>query len=267
MKAVISDYNWIENEIKESWVGHHFSSYQIFDKFHREVWINNPDVIHQKNSGQNIYDLLDYIINNYETLEDKLFFSRGCLLFPKLQKKPLSSGNCSKERFLTKLKSKEPLVEVNDYGENDVDGIFNKIENDGYFEKVTSWWFRFHQGKYYFSFKIFLKDLFGEKYKKKYIRYSPGAAYIINKELIQQYPKNLYINLRFLVSWECIVGEAHMLERTFYELFVNKKSISNFYLMNTNDFQKKIKFRQFQTILWNNIMHPLLRLKTKVFSG
>lgn len=264
VKAVISDYNWIDEDISKTWIGINFKSFIIYDKYHRNAWNNNNKIIRQKNVGQNVYDMLDYIVNNYEKLDGRTFFARGCLIFPKGRKKPLSNGNCYEKNLWSKFDLKEPVIEVHDYSYQDVDGYFNKIEGKAYFEKIDNWWFRFHPGKYYFSFTTFLKDLYGGVNNKKYIRFSPGVSYIVHRDAILQYPKQLYINLRFLVSWGCVVGEAHTLERAMYELLSSKREISDFYLLETSEFKKKLKFRRYQTFCWNCFLRPLYLLWTKI---
>ena len=47
----------------------------------------------------NVYDLFDFIINNYEDLPDRTFFCRACITFPQGRSKPKSNGNCSLEEI------------------------------------------------------------------------------------------------------------------------------------------------------------------------
>lgn len=112
IKFVISDYNWLDSNLEKCWFNEFTSDYIIYDKFHRFKESNN--LIRQKNVGQNVYDLFDFIINNYEDLPDRTFFCRSCITFPQGRPKPKSNGNCSLEE-IRRLINKDGLVEVNDY--------------------------------------------------------------------------------------------------------------------------------------------------------
>ena len=111
-KFVISDYNWLDKDLSKAWFSELTSDYIIYDKFHRFEESNK--VIRQKNVGQNVYDMFDFIVNNYENLPEKIFFCRSCITFPKGRPRPKSNGNCSLEE-IRRLISKDGLVEVHDY--------------------------------------------------------------------------------------------------------------------------------------------------------
>ncbi len=112
IKFVISDYNWLDKDLSKAWFNEFTTDYIIYDKFHRLEESNK--VIRQKNVGQNVYDMFDFIVNNYEALPDKIFFCRSCITFPKRRSGTKSIGNCSLKQ-IRKLISKDGLVEVNDY--------------------------------------------------------------------------------------------------------------------------------------------------------
>ena len=112
IKLVVSDYNWLDSDLSKAWFSELSSDFIIYDKFHRLQ--ESKNVIRQKNVGQNVYDMFDFIVNNYDDLPEKTFFCRSCITFPKGRKKPKSNGNCSLEE-IKRLISKEGLVEMNDY--------------------------------------------------------------------------------------------------------------------------------------------------------
>lgn len=265
IKAIISDYNWLEDDLNKSWVAKYFKNFVILDKYHRPHWSNDCRVISQENVGQNIYDMLDYVINNYENLPEKMLFARGCLLFPQGRKKPLSNGNCSSGVLEYKLSKTCNIIQVHNYGKDLTDGIFNYVDDGIYAEKVSSWWFISHPGRYYYSHKKFLNDLYLKKNRIKYTRFSPGASYIIHRDVILKYPKNLYLNLRYLVAWDCVVGEAHLLERNLYEIFTAREEFSNLYLGDHDTFRKVMNKRIYVTNFWNNTIYPLRKLIKRWF--
>ena len=101
-KIIISDYGWLDIPIENSWLKKLSINYLIFDKKHRLP--TSFQVVHQKNVGQNIYDIFDYIYQNYNNLEEILIFCRACIMFPK--NRPDVNGNCSENKFLVLFKTK-----------------------------------------------------------------------------------------------------------------------------------------------------------------
>ena len=117
---VVSDYNWLPDNIEDSWVHKNFSNYLIYDKFHR--FEENDRVVKQKNVGQNHYDMFDFIVTNYDNLPEIIVFCRAACIFPKdigtprrdLDGNVLSNGNCVMETFL-ELASKKVFTEIQDF--------------------------------------------------------------------------------------------------------------------------------------------------------
>jgi len=261
IKFVISDYNWLNPDLSKAWFNEFTSDYLILDKFHR---LNRSDnVVWQKNVGQNVYDMFDYIVENYDNLPEKIFFCRACITFPQGRSKPLSNGNCSLEK-IRKIINKEGLIEVNNYSEldkykklnnlfkysrkNDKFKIinFNKLtifekinfkinryptsfcnSKEGYLEINNNWYIKYFKTRFFRSFDRFMSSFFEDYNKKRYIRFSPGCNYIIPSENIYKYPKDLYIRLRSLVDYSPVVGEAHILERALYLIFKGKLKYKN----------------------------------------
>ncbi len=112
IKFVISDYNWLDSNLENCWFKEFTTDYLIYDKFHRFQTSNK--VVRQKNVGQNVYDMFDFIVENYENLPNKIFFCRSCITFPKGRSRPKSNGNCSLKE-IRRLINKDGLVEVHDY--------------------------------------------------------------------------------------------------------------------------------------------------------
>ena len=82
-KIIVSDYGWLDLPIEKSWIFKTKLDFHILDKKHRIKLDKN--ISHQKNVGQNIYDIFDYIYKNYDDLED-ILICRGCIMFPKNRK-------------------------------------------------------------------------------------------------------------------------------------------------------------------------------------
>ena len=253
IKFVISDYNWLNADLSKAWFNEFTSDYIILDKFHR--FSKSDNVVWQKNVGQNVFDMFDYIVENYDNLPEKIFFCRSAITFPQGRSKPLTNGNCSLEK-IRKLINKEGLIEVNNYSDLEKYKILNKTfkysrkmdkfkiinpnkvnlfekfkfkinkyptsfcnTKEGYLEINNNWYIKHYKFKFFRSFDILMKSLFENYSHKRYIRYSPGCNYIIPSANIYKYPKDLYLRLRSLVDYAPVVGEAFILERALYLIF------------------------------------------------
>ena len=204
---VVSDYNWLPDKIEDSWVYKYTDNYLIYDRFHR--FKENDKVKWQKNVGQNIYDIFDFICTHYDNLPEVTIFCRACIFFPKNNKKPLSYGNCSEERFRS-LMNNETFTELHDFGPEVHTGgsICSRILNffrtgkilpsskageDGSFLEINnSWYFRHYKGKYFNNLNDFLREIYVNPIIPEYVRFSPGGNYIIPRENILKYSKNFY---------------------------------------------------------------------------
>lgn len=233
-KIIISDYGWLPDNIEESWIYKTNFEFKIYDKKHRLNFKKYKEVIYQKNVGQNIYDILDHIIENYYNLDEITIFCRGCILFPKNRKKPLSNGNCSEKKFFELIK-KEKFTEIHDYESEIQNGTSSYVSKDGgYYEKNTSWYLRKHKPKFFITYNLFMTYIFSNYEKLNYVRFSPGAAYLIPKKNILYYDIKFYKVIKKFVSWNAVVGDAHIVERALYYIFSNtytqRKSYSNVFL-------------------------------------
>ena len=222
---VVSDYNWLPENIKDSWVHKYTDNYLIYDKYHR--FEESDKVKHQLNVGQNIYDLLDFIITHYEELPECTIFCRSCIMWPKDSGTPrldengnkLSNGTCGEERF-HELMNNNTFTELHDFGPEVHNGIGSKMAEDGGFLEINnSWYFNEIPYRHFNNTNTFLLDVFVNPVLPEYIRFSPGGSYIIPRDTILKYSKNFYEQIRSLLTWDAVVGEAHMIERCLYTFF------------------------------------------------
>ena len=72
---VITDYNFLPDKIEESWVYEYTDNYLIYHKAHR--FEESEKIKHQLNTGANIYDIFDFITNNYYNLPEIIIFCKG----------------------------------------------------------------------------------------------------------------------------------------------------------------------------------------------
>jgi len=216
--VVVSDYNVLPDNIEDSWVHKFCNNYLIYDRAHR--WEESNNTKRQLNLGQNIYDIFDFILTHYDNIPDYTAFCRAAIMNPKDNgsgKK--NNGNCSEENFI-KFVNQKAFTELHDFGPEVHDGFSSKFGPDGsYLEYNNSWYFNHVQSKYFNNYNTFLQHIYVNPELPEYIRFSPGGCYVIPKENILKYSKKFYEYLRYLLSWDVVVGEAHMLERALYTIF------------------------------------------------
>ena len=226
---VISDYNWLPDNIEESWVAKYSDNYLIYDRANR--WPESDKVKKQKNVGQNIYDLFDFIATHYDNLPEVTIFGRAAMLFPKddgLRTRP-SNGTCSEEFFLS-VANNTTFTELHDFGPERHNGQSSIYGPDGSFNEINnSWYFNHYNGKYYNNLNVFLNDVYVNPEIPSYIRFAPGGSYIIPKENMLRYSKGFYEKIRDIVGWDILTGEAHMLERALYTIFTCNYEIKDKY--------------------------------------
>jgi hypothetical protein len=234
---VVSDYNWLPENICESWIGEATDDYLIYDRFHRPEWEESDKLIKQKNVGQNVYDIFDFIVTNYDNLPNNTIFCRSAFLFPKDTGTPrlnekgekLSTGNCSKEHFF-KLANNTTFTELHDFGPEVHDGYASRMGPDGSFLEINNSWFApYGTRKYYYNTNTFLQDMYVDPIIPIYIRFSPGANYIIPKDNILKYSKKFYERIREILSHDIIVTEAYILERCIYTIFTCDWEVKEIY--------------------------------------
>lgn len=228
---VVSDYNWIPDNIEESWISKYTNNYLIYDKYHRDCWKDHEKVIRQRNVGQNHYDMFDYIFTNYDDLPENIIFCRASLFFPKGEKtspspeRNASTGNYNEEDF-AKNCNNTWLTELHDFGQEAHDPYIHQpvpaskmAEDGGFLELNNSWYMNQAKRTYFDSLNSFFLDVYKNPQLPMYIRFSPGGNYIIPKKNILKYSKNFYKKIRDYMAEDIITAEIWLIERATYTIF------------------------------------------------
>jgi hypothetical protein len=224
---VVSDYNWLPEDLDQSWVHKYAENYLIYDRFHRFKETNK--VKWQKNVGQNIYDIFDFIVSNYDNLPETTIFCRGCIFNKKddgiirydSSGKRISTGNCSEDYFL-EICNRKSFTEIQDFTKDSwrFNGVSNKVSDDGgYLELNRNWWVASAKTRHYNDINKFFSDMYINPPIQEYIRFSPGGNYIIPRKNILRYSVKFYEKIRSILEWDVIIGEAHMIERALHTIF------------------------------------------------
>ena len=208
---------WIVNCYNKdfSWIKNYTRNYIIYDK--SCTLEENERVVHQKNVGYNIYDYMNYIVENYDNLP-------GVCVFLKAN----AFKHCKKETF-DKLIIHPFFTPIEDYSHVPESAWHKKAPDGGYMELNNSWYITSHKqtygsevNKYIFNYNDLLDELFENPEHPLWIRFAPGGQYIVKKQNLLYYSKNFYEKLVGLVDYHQIPAEAHIIERMLYYIFTNK---------------------------------------------
>jgi hypothetical protein len=208
---------WIINSYNTdfSWVDGYTNDYIVYDK---TCSLPETDKIkHQPNFGYNIYDYSYYIINNYEKLPDVCVFIKANVF-----------KHCRKETFDT-LIDKNCFTSLEYYGLTPANDYENRTPDGGFLEINNSWYIPAHiqtygkqVNRYFTNYNIFLDTMFDKPEHPQWIRFAPGANYIVPKENITYYSLYFWKKIFKYVSYHQVPSEAHIIERALYYIFSNE---------------------------------------------
>lgn len=161
------------------------------------------------NVGYNIYSYLKFIIDNYENLPNIIVFCKNNIMTRHIKENTFK--RLIKRDVFTPLedpiqKRNYPFsIEYSDNRYNELDGSF--------FYK-----FKFDR-KYFASYSFLYNYVFKDVQSPKFIKFAPGANYIVPKENILIRTKEFYTNLLLFVSHSQFSCESHFIERILNDLW------------------------------------------------
>jgi len=204
---VVSNYN---NDL--SWVPEYTDQYVIYDKTKENIHppkLNEKRVVKTPNVGYNLFDYFSYIVDHYENLPNCVIFTKGNV-FPR---------HVSQAHF-ERIMNNQYFTPIEDYRMHKERWPVQFFSSDGGFCEVNNgWYLQHHKTKYFHNYKDFLTFCFKEPVIPRYIRFAPGACYIVPKENILKLPKVFYENLKIFISYSQLPGEAHIIERALHTLW------------------------------------------------
>lgn len=204
---VISEWNndisWLKDYKKEDYI--------VYDK--SDTLPSGDKILKVKNVGYNIWDQFDFILNHYNNLPEFTAFLQGDP-FP----------HCRKETF-DKIIYNECFTPIEDYSDAPESNVHIKDTDGGYMELNTSYYLylkeRFKH-RYFSNYNQFLDCMFENPEHPKYIRFSPGAQYLVPRENILFYSKEFYKRLISFIDYDQFPVEAFLIERALYTIYSNK---------------------------------------------
>ena len=183
------------------------SKYIIYNKSNKDL-PNKFNNIKINNVGYNIYSYLIYIINNYENLPKTIVFCKDNVFTRHIEYK----------LFLRLLKRKVFTCLEETSIKNNFPNILSLA--DGGFTEINSSWYKYKHPRLYFAnYNNFYNYIFKDISIPNFIRFSPGANYIVSRENILIRSKEFYQNLIKFICHSQYSCESHFLERSLYSIW------------------------------------------------
>jgi hypothetical protein len=231
----ISNYN---NDL--SWLSEYPNPHLIYDKTWAGGVVDNdnsgilpPSNLKEKYpqynitngdpNGYNISDYMTFIIDHYDSLPDVVAFLKGNTI----------GRHVSKEYFDRVINNK-CFTCLEDWKEHDPNqaalqnGYAMFSCEGGWMETNDSWYLNHskHPTKYFKNYNDFLDYCFVDAVHPRYVRFPPGANFIVPKEYILKYNKIFYENLRTFTRHTRVSGEGQMIERALYTIWLGNYEVS-----------------------------------------
>lgn len=206
MFKVLVNYDFTPDK---SWIG---DDYLIYDRSDDGIdhlsGFDETKIVRTPNKGQVDYDKLTYLVENYDNLPDVFLW-----------------GKTNIWKYITpdeyeKIKDKEsytPLLTESHKTYSDRIGPVCFYSGGLYNERNDSWYVNELDYKYFCSFGEFALN-FGIP-NPPYIPFAPGGNYILTRDVVHKYSRDLYDNMRSLLPYSMNPAEAHMCERAYHLLW------------------------------------------------
>ena len=178
------------------------SNYVVYNKSNKELdkKINNIKI---KNVGYNIYSYLNFIIENYENLPSTIVFCKDNIFTRHIKINTFTS--LLKRDIFTSLEEKNKTLNF----------PISMQLSDNSFNEINSSWYKFdYSRKYFADYNIFYNYIFKNVRKPLFLKFAPGANYIVPKNHILLRSKNFYKNLLKFISHSQYSCESHFTERS-----------------------------------------------------
>ena len=199
MKKVLVNYNFTPDK---EWIG---DDYIIYDRSddgisHLEEF-DKSKVIKTENRGQVDYDKLSYLVDNYDSLPEVFLWGKTNL-FKFITKDEFEE--VKDNRVFTPLLTQyhKTYMPTCYY----LDGMYREINNSWYVGELSY--------KYFSTFSEFAKTF--HLPNPRYLPFAPGGNYILTRETVRKYSRDMYDDMRQCLPHAINPAEAHMCERAYY---------------------------------------------------
>lgn len=209
MKALLVNYNF---DPKDWWLDYGLTPeevtiYDRSDDATKRVF--DAKTYKTRNLGDVDYDKLGYLIENYDHLPGVFLWGKTNIfkyVEPEYLKQMIEKGEFA------------PLLKFDHRIYADYLGAVNRYAGSIYEERADSWFFnnpslssKFHSWS---EWCLYLGIP-----RHSYIPFAPGGNYILTKERVHRYSKDLYQQMRDTLPYAQHPAEAHACERSYYLLW------------------------------------------------
>lgn len=219
MKRILINYNFTPDK---EWIGDDYLIYDRSDDGIDHLKEFDPaKIIKTENIGQVDYDKLNYLVDNYDNLPEVFMWGKTNLF----KKDTLPDVHVSPHIYITaeeyeKVKDNQfftPLLTQYHKVYSDEVGPVCYYEGGMYYERNPLIFLANNGAKYFNTYKEFAQA-FGFP-NPSYIPFAPGGNYILTKECVYKYSRDLYAKMADLLPYCSCPLEAHFCERAYYQLW------------------------------------------------
>lgn len=207
MFKVLINYNFIPDK---SWIG---DDYLIYDRSDDGIDhlkdFDRSKIIRTENTGQVDYDKLNYLVENYDNLPEVFLWGKTNL-FKYISKEEYDKVKDNKT-FTPLLKSDHKTYE-------DRNGPVCFYSGGMYYERNPMIYTVIPNGAKYFNSYPEWARAFGlpDTY---YLPFAPGGNYILTREKIHMYSRDLYAKMASFMPYCTEPLEAQLAERSYFNLW------------------------------------------------
>lgn len=190
----------------------------IYDRSDVEKdWSHLGESIRSPNVGENIYDIMRYIVEHYDNLPDICIFIKGNM-FQRPEERGGAEYYTTYDRFYRALDAEYFLpIERFHQSTHVVVNCGGFIEPNWEPKSCPTIYSR-----HFSTISEMLQKLFANPPSFPYNRFAPGGNYVVPRGNILKFSKRFYEKLKFYVSYEppeefqSTSGESYLIERLLY---------------------------------------------------
>lgn len=208
MKAILVNYNF---DPKDWWLDYGIELDIMYDRSDDGVQrtFAAKEIRKTQNIGDVDYDKLGYLIEHYDSLPDTFLWAKTNLIGRFVAQSDFKKAIAS--NVFT------PLLKFDHRTYSDRFGVVNRYSNI-YEERADGWFFNNPAlAKKCPSWEAWCTT-FGLP-KTQFIPFAPGGSYILTRERVHRYSKDLYQAMRDTLPYAQHPAEAHAAERSYYLLW------------------------------------------------
>lgn len=205
MKAVLVNYNHTPE-----WLKDYDFDYILFDRSDAECLLGFPQerIIKTENRGNVDYDKLSYLVDNYDHLPDRFLWGKSNL-FKYISKSEFDQA--------LQLPGFQPLLTQAHKTYSDRLGVVNYYQDGMYYERADDWYFNVHGAGRFNSWNEWARAF--QLPNLRYIPFPPGGNFLLTRERVHRYSRDLYAKMRDTLPYTTLPVEAHCAERSYYLLW------------------------------------------------